>query len=150
MTEYRSSSLLKAKIKEFEGLCLEAYRCAGGVWTIGYGHTDGVKPGDRISQHLANEYLEQDLHTVEQQVNALGVCTRQGSFDALVSFVFNLGITALSGSTLLRVIRLGGTEEEIRAEFGRWVYSRGVRLVGLVKRRAWEAERFFQSGVTPL
>ena len=50
----------------------------------------------------------------------------------------------LASSTLLRKIRAGASESEIRNEFSRWVYSNGVKLNGLVKRRQWEADRFFE------
>lgn len=143
-TSFRSSQRLKDKLEEFEGCRLEAYLCAGGVWTIGIGHTAGVRRGDRISRQMALEYLNDDLLAVGRAVNELGVCETLGQFDALVSFAFNLGVRALRDSNLLRVIRHNGTEEVIRAEFSRWVYCRGVKLGGLVKRRAWEANRFFE------
>ena len=100
------------KVAEFEGLRTKAYKCPGGVWTIGYGHTEGVKPGQR--------------------------CTRRQA-EALVDFVFNLGIGALEGSTLLKKIRAGADAAEIQAEFRRWVYAGGEVQKGLVRRREWEA-----------
>ncbi len=69
----------------------------------------------------------------------------QGQFDALVSFVFNLGIGRLLHSTLLRVIRNGGSKSQIQREFKKWVYAGGKRLRGLEKRREWEARRFFET-----
>lgn len=143
-TSFRSSQRLKDKLEEFEGCRLEAYKCAGNVWTIGIGHTKDVRRGDRISRQMALEYLSDDLKMFEKGVNALGVCETLGQFDALVSFAFNLGLAALRESTLLKLIREGAAEEVIRAEFSRWVYCRGVKLGGLVKRRAWEANRFFE------
>lgn len=140
---FRASPVLIEKLKEMEGLRLEAYRDVAGVPTIGYGHTKGVRMGDRISQYWADDLLRRDLHEAEDGVNALGVAKTQGQFDALVSFVFNLGIERLEGSTLLRRIRDGDAVEAIRSEFMRWVYAGGKRLRGLERRRAWEAERFF-------
>ena len=88
----KSSEILLAKIKEFEGLRLEAYLDSAGVPTIGYGHTgDDVIMGDRISEYWANHLLKADLYDVELAVDLLGVAKTQGQFDALVSFAYNLG-----------------------------------------------------------
>ena len=102
-----------------------------------------MKPGDKISQYYADDYLRCDLAQAERQVLMLGVCRTQGELDALVDFVFNLGIGRLKESTLLKVIRVGGSRANIEHEFMRWVYAGGKRLPGLVKRRQWEVERFF-------
>ena len=141
----KSSEILLAKIKEFEGLRLEAYLDSAGVPTIGYGHTgDDVIMGDRISEYWANHLLKADLYDVELAVDLLGVAKTQGQFDALVSFAYNLGIGRLKRSTLLKVIREGGSKRAITKEFKRWVYADGKRLPGLVKRREWEAKRFLE------
>ena len=141
----KSSEILLAKIKEFEGLRLEAYLDSAGVPTIGYGHTgDDVIMGDRISEYWANHLLKADLYDVELAVDLLGVAKTQGQFDALVSFAYNLGIGRLQRSTLLKVIREGGSKRAITKEFKRWVYADGKRLPGLVKRREWEAKRFLE------
>ena len=68
----------------------------------------------------------------------------EGQLDALVSLAFNIGIEALKRSTLLQVIRAGGSKADIKREFKRWVYCQGKVLPGLVKRREWEARRFFE------
>ena len=141
----KASDILIKSIKSFEGLRLEAYQDAKGVWTIGYGHTDQVKPGDRITCEEAETLLKQDLAAFERFVNGLNVCEgSQGRFDALTDFAYNCGIENLKNSTLLRYIRDNRTEEEIRHEFLRWVYSGGKILNGLKKRRMWEADRFFE------
>ena len=127
-----------------EGLRLEAYEDAAGVPTIGYGHTKDVRMGDRISEYWAKELLRDDIEVAEQQVKELGVARTEGQLDALTSFVFNLGIGRLKESTLLRVIREGGSKQQIRKEFKRWVYGGGKKLPGLVTRREWEAKRFFE------
>lgn len=140
-----ASEILIEKLKEFEGLRLEAYRDAAGVLTIGYGHTGSdIREGDRITEYWAGELLRNDLGATEAAVRRLHVARTQGQFDALVSFAFNLGIGRLQGSTLLKVIRKGGSHHQIRQEFKRWVYAGGKKLRGLEHRRAWEAERFFQ------
>lgn len=139
------SFLLIRKLKEFEGLRLEAYQDAAGVWTIGYGHTGkDVRKGDRISEYWATDLLMRDLQRFIEAVDELNVARTQGQFDALVSFAFNLGIGRLKSSTLLKVIREGGSHAQIRREFKRWVYAGGRRLKGLERRREWEAKRFFE------
>ena len=139
----KSSELLINKIIEFEGCKLKAYKCPAGVWTIGVGHTKGVKQGQTITKEQAMTLLRGDLLHCENYVNNLGVCKTQGEFDSIVDFVFNLGTAALGRSTLLKYIRQGREEQYIRDEFAKWVNSKGVRLKGLVIRRAWEADRYF-------
>ena len=112
-----------ALIKKHEGLRTEAYKCPAGIWTIGYGHTGKVKATDKITE-------------VKKPLN-------QNQFDALVSFVFNLGCRNFAGSTLLRRINRNPQDNAIREEFARWVYSKGQRLDGLVKRRLDECELYF-------
>lgn len=140
-----ASKNLIEQIKAFEGLRLEAYRDAAGVLTIGYGHTGSdINEGDRITAYWAKELLRNDLGATEAAVRRLHVARTQGQFDALVSFAFNLGIERLQGSTLLKVIRHGGSHDQIQREFKRWVYAGGKKLRGLERRRAWEAKRFFE------
>ena len=139
----KSSELLLNKIIDFEGCKLTAYKCPAGVWTIGVGHTKGVKQGQTITEKQAMTLLKGDLLPCENYVNNLGVCKTQGQFDALVDFCFNLGTGALGRSTLLKFIRQGKAEQYIRGEFAKWVKSGGKTLAGLVKRRAWEADRYF-------
>ena len=141
----RASESLIQKLKEFEGLRLEAYLDAAGVPTIGYGHTHHVTLGDRLTEYWADQLLREDVRNVVRDISQLGVVRTQGQMDALVSFAFNLGIGRLLRSTLLKKIRSGASMHQIRKEFMRWVYAGGKRLNGLEKRRQWEAERFFQS-----
>ena len=139
----KSSELLLNKIIDFEGCKLTAYKCPAGVWTIGVGHTKGVKQGQTITEAQAMTLLKGDLLPCENYVNNLGVCKTQGQFDALVDFAFNLGTAALGRSTLLKYIRAKKPEQYIREEFAKWVNSKGMRLKGLVIRRQWEADRYF-------
>ena len=78
-------------IESFEGLRLNSYQDSVGVWTIGYGHTMGVKPGQVITQAQAQAFLQQDLGVAEAAVNKLGLTLTDNQFAALVSFTFNLG-----------------------------------------------------------
>jgi lysozyme len=139
-----TTEILLQKVMEMEGCRLEAYQDAAGVPTIGYGHTKNVRMGDRITQYWAKEMLREDIEEAEWLVKELGVAKTEGQLDALVSFVFNLGIGRLKRSTLLKTIREGGSKAQITKEFKRWVYADGKLLPGLVKRREWEAKRFFE------
>lgn len=80
-------------ICKWEGCRYTAYKCPAGVWTIGYGHTKGVKKGDTITKAQAVEYLKSDLKTAEKNVNSFNKIYKwtQNEFDALVSFAFNIG-----------------------------------------------------------
>jgi lysozyme len=129
-------------IKHFEGCRLEAYKCPAGVWTIGYGHTKGVKEGDAIEQEAAEAFLIEDLEAFEQAVARLvKVPITQQQFDALVSFTFNLGAGNLERSTLLE--KLNGYQYiEVPEQMMRWVRAGGQVLDGLVRRRAAEAALF--------
>jgi len=129
-------------IKHFEGCRLEAYKCPAGVWTIGYGHTKGVKEGDEIEQEAAEAFLIEDLEAFEQAVARLvKVPLTQQQFDALVSFTFNLGAGNLAASTLLRKLN-NYQYAEVPEQMMRWVKAGGQVLDGLVRRRAAEAALF--------
>ena len=138
----KASEQLIEKIKEFEGFSSTAYTCAGGVVTIGYGHTRGVKITDRCTRSEAERWLREDLAPIEAYLNTIPEVDTQGKYDALCSFIFNLGMGNFKGSTLLKKIRAGAPTEEIQAQFRRWVYAKGKVLKGLVKRREWEAQRW--------
>ena len=129
-------------IKKFEGLRLTAYRCMAGMLTIGYGHTHGVKPGDLITGRQAEKFLREDLRVAELTANT-NVKTQlaQGQFDALVSFVFNVGAGNFVRSTLLRKLN-AGDYDGAAAEFGRWIYAGQTELPGLIRRRAAERDLF--------
>lgn len=143
--KFRASDTLISKLKEFEGLCLVAYKPtkAERWYTIGYGHSAGdVRAGMRITKEKAEELLRRDLFFVEKFVNGIPKVRTQGQFDALVSFTYNVGVGNLKRSTLLKKIMHDAPKAEIQKEFLRWANSGGKRLAGLVKRRSWEAERW--------
>ena len=132
-------------IKQFEGLRLEAYQCAAGVWTIGYGHTSGVKQGDKITLAQAEDFLRSDLEKFENAINNLVKAElNQNQFDALVSFVFNIGINAFKQSTMLKFIN-NNSFPLAAGQFDRWIKSNGKVLEGLVKRRKAEKELFLKA-----
>ena len=133
-------------IRKFEGLRLEAYQCSAGKWTIGYGHTAGVYEGMVITEDQANDLLWGDVRVAERCVNgAVQVPLTQGEFDALVSFVFNLGCGAFRGSTLLRALN-DSDYDKCASELLRWNKAGGRVLPGLVARREAEKERFEEAG----
>lgn len=140
----KASDILIAKIKEFEGYRSRAYRDAVGVWTCGYGHTGRVNAKTSCPQAQADAWLRQDLAPLEKVLSDIKEIDTQGKFDACLDFCFNLGFGNFLRSTLLKMIKAGMGEKLIKAEFMRWVYAGGRKLDGLVKRREWEAERFFQ------
>ena len=136
------------KIKEFEGCKLQAYQDAAGVWTIGYGHTYGVRRGDRISRQYADEMLQEDIENVERQLMALhdpevGRWTK-AQLDAVVSFVFNVGIGRYTKSTLRKAIMQKMPDDKIEKYWRSWSFVNGEKSRGLEKRRDWELERFFE------
>lgn len=130
-------------IKQFEGLRLEAYLCPAGIWTIGYGHTSGVSPNSLITIQESDEYLHRDVAAIEMQLNKLNLSLRQCQWDAIVSFVFNVGIGNFKASTLLAKIRINPDDNSIIDEFLRWVYANGKVMRGLQKRRLTEMKLYF-------
>lgn len=132
-------------IAKWEGFVPTAYVCPGGVWTIGYGHTGGVKEGDVISEGVAALLLSRDVAGVENGLNRLKLKLNQNQFDALVSFIYNIGIGNFRISTILKHLE---KKEYTKAseQFGMWKYSNHRILSGLVKRREEEKELF----LTPL
>ena len=127
-------------IKRFEGLYLKAYVCPAGVLTIGYGHTRGVKPGDEINELQAELYLREDVEACEIQLNYLTLQINQHQFDALCSFIFNLGIGNFMQSTLLKKLKAG--DKTAADEILRWDKSGGKVLPGLTARRKAEYDLF--------
>lgn len=128
-----------AIIRQCEGLRLKAYLCPAGVWTVGYGHTHGVSEGLHITSAEADKLLLQDVAPIEDFLHTLRINFRQGQFDALASFIFNVGLSAFRQSTLLRKIMTDASDEAITAEFLRWNKAGGKVLPGLNARRKQEA-----------
>lgn len=130
-------------IKNFEGLRLQSYRDSAGVYTIGFGHTGSdVTPALVITAARAEELLRRDISRFENAVGAMvRVPLKQAEFDALVSFCYNVGVGALSNSTLLRELNAGN---KLRAcqEFVKWIHAGGRPLRGLLRRRLVEATLF--------
>jgi len=129
-------------IKKFEGCRLTAYKCPAGVWTIGYGHTNGVKKGQKITQKQAELFLREDIKKFENGVKKyVSVPLTQNQFDALVSFCYNCGLGAFKDSTLRKKLNAkdyAGAAKELL----RWNKSNGVVLEGLKRRRNAEKVLF--------
>ena len=129
-------------IKHFEGCELTAYKCPAGVWTVGYGHIKGVSEGMTITQEQAEQMLLDELVEYENYINELVlVDLSQNQFDALVSWVYNLGPSNLRSSTLLKVLN-SGDYNGVPAQIMRWNKAGGKVLEGLTRRREAEARLF--------
>lgn len=141
-------------IKTFEGFRTNAYLCPAGVPTIGYGSTmwpDGkkVKLGQVISMEQAEKLL---MWEIENKAKAMRpVKVNQNQYDALVSFVYNLGVGAFNGSTLRKLVHNNPNDPKIEDEFMKWINVRqGGKLVksnGLIRRRQAEANLYFKEAV---
>ena len=136
-------------VKSFEGCFLNAYLCPAKVWTIGYGNTKyqngtAVKQGDKITQEQAETLLSDILAEFSKGVSKLIKSElNDNQFSALVSFAFNLGVGALSKSTLLKKVNANPNDKTIESEFMKWVSAGGKRLNGLVRRRTAESNLYF-------
>ena len=129
-------------IKKFEGCELEAYQCAAGVWTLGYGSTKDVKEGDTLTQKEADNLLLHEMQEYEGYIKELiKVPLKQNQFDALVSWVFNLGPANLKASTMLKFLN-AGDYHLIPSQIKRWNKANGKVLEGLIRRREAEALMF--------
>ncbi|MFM6756436.1 MAG: glycoside hydrolase family protein [Dolichospermum sp.] len=154
-------------IKKWEGLhkkrpdgLIEAYKDPVGIWTIGFGsieHLDlnrPIQPGDVINLTTAERWLKMEVEQAAEDVDQLcRAALTQGMFDALVSFVYNIGIGAFGESTLLRKLNNDVDYEGAAREFDRWVHGtdNGTRTVlpGLVNRRNDEEALFRRDGLNP-
>lgn len=147
-------------VKAHEGLRLDAYICPAGKPTIGYGHTEGVSLGMKISEHQAEVILSLDLEHAERAVLEItrGVELNENQTAALTSFFFNVGRLNFAKSTMLRRLKAGDMDGAA-AEFERWVWADNPetpepgdkrQLPGLVKRRAAERALFLTPVAGPL
>lgn len=131
-------------IKSFEGCYLTAYKCPAGVWTIGYGHTNGVKQGQKISQSQALALLAQDLIKYEAHVMKYNAKYNwsQNEFDALVSFAFNIG-------NINQLVANGTRDKKtIAAKILEYNKAKGKVLSGLTRRRIAERNLFLSGSNT--
>jgi len=129
-------------IKYFEQFYPVRYRCPAGLWTIGFGHV--ILPGEvfdePINPYFGFDLLRKDLVLAERSVlRLIRVPLQDGQFDALVSFTFNVGGSALQRSTLRHLVNREDEVEVVASEFMKWVWAGGRKLKGLIRRRRAEA-----------
>ena len=130
-------------VKQYEGFRANAYKDTGGVWTIGYGTTEYVEPGDTVTKDQACDLLANDLQEAADAVDDLvEVELTQHQYDALCSFVYNCGRSAFANSTLLKMINAGRPIKDCAPQFDRWIKDNGKVIAGLVARRKAEREMF--------
>ena len=142
-----------ALLQSFEGCKLKSYDDGVGVWTIGWGSTKGVKPGDCITQVEADRRLrEDDLPQYEKGVQdaVFGpfggkAQISQNQFDAMVCLCYNIGISAFLGSSVARKVRLGDREGAADAFLAWNKGGKPLKVIpGLTNRRKAERERFLE------
>ena len=152
-------------IKKAESCYLTAYLCPAGKWTIAYGHTKGVKKGDKCTLGQAYKWLDEDVNEVIELIKhyAKGIDLNTHQFAALIDFTFNLGIERLLTSKVFAAIKKNPMDKNISSLFLNWVYGgdgshNGIdddcdgivdepgekkRLPGLVTRRFNDANLYF-------
>lgn len=135
-------------IKEFEGCKLTAYQDIVGVWTIGYGITEGagvgIKPskGMTITQEQAEDLLRRAVDKFATRVDELITANvNANEFGACVSLAYNIGPNAFAKSTVLRELN-AGRKDAAAAAFQMWNKAGGVVSKGLVRRREAEKQLF--------
>lgn len=149
------------KVALFEGFRSRPYRCPAGVLTIGYGHTDGVKPSDCVSREQAFELLRSDFLLCQSYIlNKFDIktCMNTNQIYALTDFVFNLGFGTLLGSTISNTLAdyhnatpstISKYDSDIVNTLLKYnKYRKDGKLVvsnGLKKRREWEASLYLSS-----
>ncbi len=136
-----------AIIRDAEGFRSKAYLDTGGVWTIGFGtikypNGTSVQKGDVCTTQQAEQWLKNDCKWVDACLDKnVKVNLNQNQFDALASFVYNIGETAFVKSTMLTLINQNSLTLAAN-QFDRWVYDNGKKIQGLVNRRSKEKELF--------
>ena len=144
MSPMHVSARGRALIKQFEGFRADAYQDVVGVWTIGYGFTRGVQPGQHMTVAQAEARLITELLGYEQAV--LGGCTlapNQNQLDAMCSLCWNIGVGGFLRSTVLKAHNRGDAQSASRA-FGLWNKAGGREWAGLTRRRAAEAALYLE------
>ena len=144
MTPLHVSPRGRALIKQFEGFRADAYQDVVGVWTVGFGFTRGVQPGQHMTLAQAEARLITELLGYEQAV--LSGCTiqpNQNQFDAMCSLAWNIGIAGFLRSTVLKAHNRGDVQSASRA-FGLWNRAGGKEWPGLTRRRAAEAALYLE------
>jgi lysozyme len=132
-------------IKKWEGLRLEAYKDPAGIWTIGYGITNNVFPGLKITEDEAEKKLDDKIAKIEDFLDrAVKTELTDNQWSALVCLIYNIGMLAFTNSTLLKLLNI---KRYIAAgeEFLRWIKINGVPSQGLLNRRLEEKKLFMEN-----
>lgn len=130
----------KDELKQKEGLRLRAYRDSGGVWTIGYGHTKDVKPGDHITEEEAERLLNEDIDShaswLKDQISTHDLS--EGQFLALFDYGYNAGVGSL------RKLMANADKNTMKSRLSNWGLRdrSGQVLKGLVDRANWRVQMF--------
>lgn len=134
----------RAALMREEGGSLHAYQDAGGVWTIGYGHTGpDVTAGSIWSHEQVEAAFDADTAHIGARVNlALTQPVMQSEFDALASLAYNIGASSFTNSSLVRLINARVAHSVAALHFLDWVYVGSTISKGLVQRRGREMMRF--------
>ena len=142
MITKNATDIARDFIARWEGFEATAYQCSAGVWTIGYGHTGGVQPGDVVSMEDAMALLEADMtNAIECVDQYVDIDLDDGQVAALISFVFNVGCGAFKGSTLLKLLSANQLDHAA-GQFKRWDKAGGKVVLGLTRRRLAEEKLF--------
>ena len=137
-------------IKKFEGLRLKAYKpvATEKYYTIGYGHYGAdVEKGMTITEERAEELLKEDIRSIEVYINDMRINFLQEQFDALVSWIYNLGTGNFRSSTMYRYILYEKDDLDITDQMVKWTHAGGKVLPGLVRRRVDEANMFLGKNI---
>lgn len=139
--DHAISERLVDAVKKFEGYKTYAYQDSAGIWTIGYGRTGRIHEGDTTTHAFEDRWLRNRLEEIGKDIKRrVVVPIKQNQFEALASFIYNVGYGAFHRSTLLKRINQGDSDPG--EEFERWIHAGGRVLAGLVRRRKHEREWF--------
>lgn len=155
---YKISKVGIDLIKKWEKLELEAYQDTGGVWTIGYGTIAGVKKGMVISEAQADKLLYDYVAKQTESLNKILAKVKlvsQEQFDVISSFVYNIGTTQFSASSMLKQLEVGDwakaanqlVRRDSKGIYHGWIYDNGKKIEGLINRRKAEKELFLRGSV---
>lgn len=137
MTQFSPNGMSLLKIRE--GVRYKAYKDTKGIWTIGVGHTGPeVKEGLVWTDNQVNQAFMHDIQWAVDSINGVNAVLNQNQFDALVSFVFNIGANAFATSTMKRLLDKG-KYAEAATQFDRWVIPKEI-----TSRRMSEKAQFLQ------
>ena len=132
-------------IKDLEGYRDKAYKCEAGVYTCGYGHTQGVNQNTTCTPEIAEKWLREDIAVAEKAVNELPGL-EQNQFDALVSFTYNIGVNAFRNSTAYKIIKENPRDYRVATAIYMWnkitVNGQKVCSTGLANRRIREINMY--------